>query len=109
MIKINIVRDNKGFIWEFKIKGHAGFSNSGEDIICAAISAIAYTALGGLDELVGIKNYKEKDGYIRCSIPVDIATHQMEKVKIILETMVIGFRQIEMAYRDYVVVLDEEV
>ena len=40
MISINIVRDSQGFIWEFTVEGHAGFSEQGSDIVCAAVSAI---------------------------------------------------------------------
>jgi uncharacterized protein len=109
MIHINIVRDNKGFIWEFTVKGHAGAGKLGKDIVCAAISAVAFTALGALDELTGIKNYFESDGFIRCTIPTDVEENKANVVKIILETMAIGFKQIENEYKKFVRVLDEEV
>ena len=50
MIKINVVRDNKNNIQKFTVKGHAGFSEYGSDIVCAAISAIACTAVGAMKE-----------------------------------------------------------
>jgi len=36
-------------------QGHAGYGRSGKDIVCAAVSALAYTAAGALEELAGIK------------------------------------------------------
>lgn len=109
MIKISIVRDKEGFIWEFTVKGHAGYKEYGSDIVCAAVSAVAYTAVGALDDLAGIRNHTEKDGYMKCSIPLDIPRDKKQIAYIILETMAIGFRQIEEAYGKYVSVLEEEV
>lgn len=109
MIHINIVRDSKGFIREFTVRGHAGAGKPGKDIVCAAISAVVYTALGALDELVGIRDYSESDGFIKCSISTDLLENKVNVTQIILETMTIGFKQIENEYKKFVKVLDEEV
>ncbi|MCX7921732.1 MAG: ribosomal-processing cysteine protease Prp [Clostridia bacterium] len=110
MINIGIVRDKEGFIWQFTVKGHARFAKAGRDIVCAAISVTAQTAIGALEDLAGLKNfYTQKHGYIRCTIPADIPSDKKQIAGIILETTAIGFRQVEMVYEDYVSVLDEEV
>lgn len=111
MIKVHIVRDKEGFIWEFTVEGHAGAARTGRDIVCAAVSAIAYTGLGALQELAGIENYVERDGYIKCNIPSDIAQEKKPMVKIILDTMAIGLKQIRYtpSYKRYISILDEEV
>ncbi len=112
MTKVNIVRDKEGFIWEITVDGHANSSKKGNnDIVCAAISAITFTAINALEELAGIKSYSMKDGCIKCTVPIDIAEELKPKVKIILDTIAIGFKQIEYtpSYRRYISVLDEEV
>ena len=109
MISIHIVRDSKGFIWEFSISGHAGFGEHGEDIVCSAVSAVAYTAIGALDHLAGVRNYSEKDGYMKCSIPLDVPQDRKFKAQVILDAMAIGLKQIEDSYKKYVSVVDEEV
>jgi len=109
MIKVKIVRDKQGFIWNFTIKGHAGYTKSGEDIVCAGVSAIAYTAVGALSEMAGIDDFVEKDGYMKCNVPNNINDNLKQTVKIILESMVIGLKQIENSYRGYVVVEEQEV
>ncbi|MCX8129346.1 MAG: ribosomal-processing cysteine protease Prp [Clostridia bacterium] len=110
MINISIVRDKSKFIWQFVVKGHAEYDEPGRDIICAAVSVTAYTAVGALEELAGLKGcYTEREGYMMCSIPQGIPESKKQIVKIILETTTIGFKQIELAYEDYVSVLDEEV
>lgn len=111
MIRIHVVRDNEGFVWEFTIEGHAGYGEAGNDIVCSAVSVLGYTAIGALSDIASIDfNYSIDDsGYLKCSIPVDIAYHKKPCVKTILETIVLGFKQIELTYGKYVVVLDEEV
>jgi uncharacterized protein YsxB (DUF464 family) len=104
MIKVKIARDKQGFIWGFTIKGHAGYKKRGEDIVCAGVSAIAYTAVGALSEMAGVGDYVEKDGYMKCNIQSNLDDNLKQTVKIILETMVIGLKQIENSYKEYVVV-----
>lgn len=109
MIKINIVRDKQNNIQKFTVSGHAGFSEHGSDIVCAAISALAYTAVGALKEIAGTGDYIEKDGYIECIVPQNISKKKRETVNVILETIILGFKQVELSYRKYVSVLDKEV
>jgi uncharacterized protein YsxB (DUF464 family) len=109
MIQVCIIRDSEGVIREFSVKGHAGYAESGRDIVCAAVSAVAYTAVGALEDLAGLNGYEEKEGYIKFSLPLHISREKTEKAGIILETAAIGFKQIEMQYGDYVKVSDEEV
>jgi len=109
MIKIKVIRNDACLVRGFTVSGHAGFAESGKDIVCAAISALAYTAAGALLELIGIDGYKEKHGYMKCVIPEDIPEDKKKKAEIILETIIVGFKQIEGSYARYVSVLDEEV
>ena len=111
MINIHIIRDEKKFIWEFTVEGHAYYEEVGKDIICGAVSVIAYNAINALFEISSIKsNYIIRDGYMKCSIPTNIPKEKKYEVKIILETIVIGFKQIENTYgKEYISVLDEEV
>lgn len=110
MINISIFRDKQGIIKRLKIEGHAGYGQRGNDIVCAAVSVTAYNAVGALEELAGIKNcHYEKDGYMEINIPSDIGEECKKTARIILETTVVGFKQIEMEYKNYVLVLDKEV
>ncbi|MCX7842160.1 MAG: ribosomal-processing cysteine protease Prp [Clostridia bacterium] len=109
MIKARIFRDKTGLIRGFCIEGHAGYGKKGSDIVCAAVSAIAYTAVGALDELAGIRGFSEEDGHMACSLPQDLSFEAKEKAEIILKAMYIGLKQVEYSYKKFVSVLDEEV
>lgn len=119
MVRVHIVRDKEGLVREYEIKGHARSGKHGQDIVCAAVSVIAYTSINALDELAGIKLYEddgtnrfiEKDGYMKCVLPCDIDPEKKQTVKVILDTMAVGFKQLieTPEYRRYVSILDEEV
>lgn len=48
MIRVNVTYDDNN-VYKMIIKGHAGFADAGKDIVCAAISAIAFGGANALD------------------------------------------------------------
>ena len=110
MVNVNICRDKAGNIKKFVVKGHAGFDREGRDIVCAAVSTVAYTSAGSLQELVGLENFfEERHGFMTCSIDMDISPELKHDAQIIMAVAYIGFKQIELAYPKHVKVMDEEV
>lgn len=110
MIKIIISRDSTGSIISFDINGHSGYAREGYDIICSAVSVTAYTAAGALEDIAGLKNcYIESDGHMTIRLPERLTQQQVSTAKIILETTAIGFKQIELSYGKFVLVVEEEV
>ncbi len=110
MIKVLITRNLSGSIRSLNVEGHAGYAEEGKDIICSAISVTAYTAAGALEDLAGLGNcYRESDGHMMISLPSDMTAKQKSIAGIILETTAIGFKQIELSYGEYVLVVEEEV
>ena len=79
-----------------------------EVILSAAISAIACTAVGAMKNMVEHVIMKKRRLYGMYSS----TKHSYEKRKIaniILETVVLGFKQVEFSYRKYVSVSEKEV
>lgn len=102
MIRIKVLKDKHGAIRGFTVKGHAGAGSYGNDIVCSAVSALAYTAVGALSALARINDYTEQDGYMTCRVADNIPDDKKECVRIILETILIGFKQIEFSYGKYI-------
>lgn len=49
-----------------EVFGHAGMAPKGQDIVCAAVSAVTLTLLNGLREIAKMKIRKEvRDGFVR--------------------------------------------
>jgi len=112
MININIGKDLAGNIKRFVVQGHAGYAQAGSDIVCAAISAIALTALGAIEDIICLKGFykrKDKDGFVSCKLDMDLSPELRHDANVIMATAEIGFKQIAYAYPDYVKVKDEEV
>ncbi len=109
MITVKIKKTQNDDMYGFVVTGHAGFGKKGKDIVCAAVSSVAYNAINALQELVGISDFKQNDGYIKCDIPDDLNESDRYKINIILKTIEIGFKQIASSYPRHVSVLYEEV
>ena len=101
MITISIERDQQGNIVSFSGAGHAEYAPVGEDIICAAISAILQTAVFGLTNYLELDpEIKVEDGWLSCQLDSKVA--QEIEVKAILETMLAGLKETEDSYSQYV-------
>ena len=111
MIKVTIWRTGTGFIRRFEAAGHAGYGPVGTDIICSAITAITSTAIGSLQDIAKLQvEAILKDGLIACLIPEKTAMtgEQYQTAAVILESMLLGCRQIENSYgRTYVQVREK--
>ena len=57
------VRKKNGSYEEFISKGHAGYAEAGQDIVCAAVSALIITTVNSLEKFTDDKfDVQEKDG-----------------------------------------------
>ena len=50
MTYITFYQDSDGVVTGFDTSGHAGYAKQGEDIICAAISALVINAVNSIEE-----------------------------------------------------------
>ena len=94
----------------FRAKGHSGYAERGEDIVCAAVSALTQTAYLGVLELVGVESdISQNDGELRMMLPEGMTSEQSEMAELILGTMLLGLRSVEENYSDYLKVIKREV
>lgn len=104
MIRIRVRRDGAGRVTGFTVRGHAGYAEAGRDIVCAGVTAVVFTALLGLRSVARIPHtvrQEDREGYIDCRL--EVGTPDAERTaQAILETMVLGLRDIEKDYGDYV-------
>lgn len=100
MTSINIVRNQQKRVVEFTVTGHAKYAKYGEDIVCAGISALTQAALLGLLEHLKIPvNHQVQSGFLKVTLPEN---HLDARSDAILESMVLGLKQIAQAYKKYV-------
>ncbi len=109
MTEITVYSKN-GALVGFEAAGHTGYAEHGEDIVCAAVSAITQTAVIGIKELVKAPCALEvMDGGLCLMLDRSVRGEQLKKAELILETMLMGLRSIENDYSDYLKLIKREV
>lgn len=92
MIRIKIYRNSLDIVIGFHVTGHSGAAPHGQDIVCAAVSALTQTALLGLGKYLKREvDFKIKSG----NLEVGLKTEPDELTSTIFETMILGLTEIE--------------
>lgn len=98
-----------GKIVSVRLSGHAESVDEGFDMVCSAVSAISLTIANGITEIIKVKpEIGLEDGFL--SLNLDMLTNEdIDKCQILLETMLLGFKNIEINYGEYIKLVIEEV
>ncbi|SKA75410.1 hypothetical protein SAMN05428976_102116 [Clostridium sp. USBA 49] len=108
MIKVLFKKRSNNII-SVKISGHANSVNEGYDMVCSAVSAVSLTIANGITEVVKVNPYLSiEDGFLSMDF-MGLDYKDIEKCQILLETLFIGLKSIEMSYGDYINIEVEEV
>lgn len=98
---INIKVSGSVYHMEMEIKGHAGYAEPGKDIVCAGVSAIAFTLCGYLLEVDAKARTEidEKTGHMH------IKTEENNSlIRNAFEMAEVGLAQIAQAYPEHVTI-----
>ncbi|GEK28540.1 ribosomal-processing cysteine protease Prp [Furfurilactobacillus siliginis] len=105
MIKVDISRNASQQMTAFTMTGHAGAGDYGEDIVCAAVSVLAITAVNSLDEIADATPTVESDddngGYLHVVMPTHNAAADT-----ILASFVLGLTQVAQKYSQFITISD---
>lgn len=96
MIKITIQKSNSVWIG-FISKGHAGYHDKGQDIVCAAVSVLIINTINSIEVFSPetIFHIEESDGLINFKLECI----PNEKVELLLNSMELGLKNIENEYK----------
>ncbi len=110
MIHVSVNRDLEGRVNKIQAQGHAEYADYGQDIICAATTAVITTAMAALEDLLGIEHERileEGDVALILDRQVHEKSTEAKQIDLVLETCVLGLKQIEFSYgNDYITVRD---
>lgn len=108
MIKAVFKRES-GTLFYIGISGHANSVDEGYDMVCSAVSAVSITIANGITEVLGIKpELNVHDGFLDIDLS-HISSDEILKCQVLLETMLVGLKSMELSYSDYIKVVEEEV
>ena len=107
MINITVKKRNGSYL-DFSSRGHAGYAEEGQDIVCAAVSALIITTVNSLDEFTDEKiEVGEDDGYVSIHFKTNPNT---ERGKLLMDSLILGLTEIEHSYNNrYLTVKVKEV
>lgn len=110
MICIRVETDIGRKIIGFSVRGHAAYAPHGEDIVCAAVSAITQTAVIGLQKYFAqLLEVNQASGDLSVIIAENLSHREREIADAILNTMYWGLKSMEQDYKKYVKVITKEV
>jgi uncharacterized protein YsxB (DUF464 family) len=97
MIKISIYQNEEAVITGFKLSGHAGYADHGQDIVCAAVSALVFNAINSIEQFTDDKftiDQNEDGGKIEFHVTSSIS----EESKLLLNSLFLGLSGIQEDY-----------
>ena len=105
MICVTIVRTKDNQIRAFQVAGHAGYAESGQDIVCSAVSALTITTINAMETYTSQTfevDQDEEDGVITVNFLEDL-NHDAE---LLMNTLILGLQTIENEYNDEYIHVD---
>ena len=91
----------------FTVYGHSGYSESGSDIVCAAISAIVTMAEATINDVCGAKaKVRVKDEDARVTLMLPSSCDEEDTVQAVLSGMLVTLLSLKEDYPDYIEVLE---
>jgi uncharacterized protein len=98
MIKFEILQQLDSVVG-FRVQGHAGYSDSGSDIVCAAVSILVYNTINSCERFAGVVLHVTDAGNsLTCRLP----KQPSESVRLLINSMFFGVEQLADQYPEFV-------
>ncbi|WP_339059909.1 ribosomal-processing cysteine protease Prp [Tepidibacillus marianensis] len=107
MIQVNVLQSNEeNRVLQITVLGHAEFSEPGQDVVCAAVSALTIGALNSTETLLGIDLQPisdEKDGgVLSWAVPRIDDPIVDDQLQLLMKALVGSLKMIEEDYHDFI-------
>ena len=100
MTNIALIR-SEGVLVGFDARGHSGYAGAGEDIVCAAVSALTQAAVIGMQEVLSLPVRMERDDRAGRLMAV-VAPEHAPSARVLLETLRLSLSAICAQYPGFV-------
>ena len=91
----------------FSVSGHSGYAEAGQDIVCAAISAVVSMTEATVNDVCGAKakvRVKEEDARVTLTLPA--SCDEEDTVQAVLAGMMVYLIDLRDQYPDFIEVLE---
>jgi len=99
---------------KYRSSGHSGYAEAGSDIVCATLSALLQSPLGGMQDVLGLRPGFQQDvqkGLLEVDltqIPSEQRRNKSREINALLETMVEMVRALAKQYPKNVKLVEKE-
>ena len=108
MIIVEFKRSS-GKLVSFQVSGHAGYDEYNRDIVCSAVSVLTIAIINGITEVLKINaSYQVEEGYSKVTLEKE-SLEDIEKCQVLMETMLLGIKSMEIHYGKYITLKIGEV
>ena len=97
MIKISIYQNEEDVITGFRLIGHAGYADHGQDIVCAAVSVLVINTINSIEQFtkdVFSLEQDEESGMIEFHVTSKIS----DESKLLLNSLFLGLSGVQEEY-----------
>lgn len=110
MIKVEFSRNHNNDIVGFEVSGHAGYDNSGKDIICAAVSMLVINTVNSIEAFTDtdIETDSSNDND-DARISAGISGHISNEAAVLLKSLELGLTQAAEGNPKYISITSKEV
>ncbi|MDO4523662.1 MAG: ribosomal-processing cysteine protease Prp [Eubacteriales bacterium] len=109
MTRVTFFQNSDGQCVGFTCHEHAGYAEEGEDIVCAAISALVFNAVNSIEAFTDDQFTVDADE-ASASIEFHLEKTPSKQCQLLLSSLILGLQGIEDGqYSDFIDIIFEEV
>ena len=93
----------------FSVSGHSGLAESGEDILCAAITSAVRLTECAINDVLGLEaavKVSDRDAKISLKLPRNLEGEADSVCQTILAAMMVYFVQLQEEYPEHILVME---
>ncbi len=100
-----------GALTGYRARGHTGYAEAGQDIVCAAVSALTQSTLNGLRNVLGapvIADIDDQSATLEARLAPEATEADIRQAQLLLRTLLEGLQAIQRSYPRNVRIIYEE-
>lgn len=112
MIYVTINESLNERVIAVEIIGHAGYAEHGQDIVCAAVSAITIGVVNSVEKLLEINlqvTTDEEKGLFQWTVPQQSEKAVDQQLQLMMRTLIEMLRMVEEEYNNFIKIKIESV
>ncbi|MBO5339446.1 MAG: ribosomal-processing cysteine protease Prp [Oscillospiraceae bacterium] len=93
----------------FEVKGHSGYADEGEDIVCAAVTSAVRLCECAINDVLGLEasvKVRQKDASVTLKLPGSLGQTNESTCQALLTALMVYFTELHEEYPDNISVLE---